>query len=106
MRTEYGKMVRDRIPEIIEGQGRRAVARRVGPEEAVRGLEIKLTEELNEYLEDHSLEELADLIEVVHGILHHRGIGWAELERVRLEKKSARGGFEKGIWLEAAEDDK
>ena len=103
IRTEHNKIVRDRIPEIIEENGQRAICRTVKPAEAVRGLEEKLKEELNEYLADHSLAEMADLLEVMHGILHHRGIAWDELERIRLEKRAARGGFEQGIYLVAAE---
>ena len=104
-RTDFGKIVRDRIPEIIEQSGSRAVTRIPGKEEIIEGLEVKLTEELTEYLEDHSLEEMADLLEVMHGILHHRGVSWEELERIRLEKKEKRGGFEQGIWLIATEKD-
>lgn len=104
-RTEFGKIVRDRIPEIIEQNGSRAVTRIPEKEEIIEGLEVKLTEELTEYLEDHSLEEMADLLEVMHGILHHRGVSWEVLERIRLEKKEKRGGFEQGIWLIATEKD-
>lgn len=104
-RTEHQKIVRDRIPEIIEQNGGRAVCRIPEKEEIIRGLEKKLTEELNEYLADHSLDEMADLLEVMHGILHHRGVSWEELERIRLEKKEKRGGFEQGIWLESVEQD-
>ncbi len=104
-RTEFGKIVRDRIPEIIEQGGSRAVTRIPGKEELIEGLEQKLTEELTEYLADHSLGEMADLLEVMHGILHHRGVSWEELERIRLEKKEKRGGFEQGIWLIATEKD-
>ena len=104
-RTEHKKIVRDRIPEIIESTGKRAVCRAAETEEAVRGLEEKLSEELSEYLADHSLEEMADLLEVMHGILYHRGIAWEELEAVRRKKREARGGFERGIFLEAVETD-
>ena len=103
-RIEYGKIVRDRIPEIIEKNGQRAVCRIPDKKEIIRGLEVKLTEELSEYLEDHSLEEMADLLEVMHGILHHRGVSWDELEKIRLEKQKKRGGFERGIYLEATEE--
>ncbi len=94
-----GKVVRDRIPEIIEKSGGKPDIRLLDRESAVRGLEEKLSEELQEYLSDHSLEEMADLLEVMHGILHHRGIPWEELEKVRLRKREARGGFEKGFFL-------
>lgn len=104
-RTEHRKIVRDRIPEIIERSGQRPICRKTGSVEAVVGLEKKLEEELAEYLQDHSLEEMADLLEVMHGILHHRGIPWEELEAVRRKKLAERGGFETGIYLEAVETD-
>ncbi len=104
-RVEHWKIVRDRIPEIIEKNGGRAICRVVCPEEAVKGLEKKLSEELTEYLEEKSVEELADLLEVMHGLLLHRGISWDELERIRLQKREERGGFEQGICLEAVEED-
>jgi len=94
-----GKVVRDRIPEIIERSGKKPQIRILDRASAVRGLEEKLWEELREYSEDHSPEELADLIEVVHGILFHRGMSWDELEAIRLKKRAERGGFEQGIFL-------
>jgi len=103
-RKEYDKIVRDRIPEIIEASGRRAEYELVAREKAIAGLEEKLGEELNEYLADHSVEELADLVEVVRGILHHRGISWNEFEAVRQKKYAQRGGFEKGIRLLGVEE--
>ena len=103
-RTEHNKIVRDRIPEIIQRNGQRAVCRVPEKEEIISGLEAKLCEELREYLADHSLEEMADLLEVMHGILFHRGVPWEELERIRLAKREKRGGFEQGIYLEATEE--
>lgn len=103
-RKEYDKIVRDRIPEIIEASGRRAEIEFVSKERAIAGLEAKLTEELDEYFADHSLEEMADLLEVMRGILHHRGISWDELENVRQKKYAQRGGFEEGIRLLSVEE--
>lgn len=100
-RIVYEKIVRDGIPEIIARGGKKAIVRKLDAREAVEKLEDKLTEELQEYLQDHSLEELADLLEVIHGLVLHRGIEWQELEEIRLRKRAERGGFEAGIYLEA-----
>ena len=97
------KIVRDRIPEIIGASGKTPVYQTVTKEQAVAGLEQKLQEELDEYLADHSLEEMADLLEVMHGILFQRGIAWEELEAVRLKKLQDRGGFLDRILLEKVE---
>lgn len=93
------KIVRDRIPEIIINSGKLPIYDVVSVDEAIKGLEAKLTEELEEYLADHSLEEMADLLEVMHGILFLKGIQWEELEEVRIKKKSERGGFERCYFL-------
>ncbi|NLV58709.1 MAG: nucleoside triphosphate pyrophosphohydrolase [Clostridiales bacterium] len=103
-RVVYHKIVRDRIPEIIETAGKKAFFEYTDKEKTISGLEAKLSEELAEYLESHSIEEMADLLEVIHGILYHKGISWEELESVRQEKRAKRGGFEKGIHLLEVEE--
>ncbi len=97
------KIVRDKIPEIINASGKTPVFRIVTNEEAISGLEQKLQEELDEYLADQSLEEMADILEVMHGILFQRGIPWERLEAVRLKKLQDRGGFLDRILLEKVE---
>lgn len=68
-------------------------------EDYLRLLDAKLTEELSEYQESHSLEELADLLEVLRAVIQARGWTWEQLEQVRREKAAKRGGFEKKILL-------
>lgn len=68
-------------------------------EEYIYLLEQKLNEELAEYQESKSLEELADLLEVIHAVVKARGWTLKELERVRKDKAAKRGGFEKKILL-------
>ena len=97
--TAYHKLVRDPIPQIIEASGRQAVMQTVDSDTRLLLLEEKLKEELAEYLQSRSLEELADLLEVMHGVVECTGHTWAELESLRYAKKQARGGFEKGILL-------
>ena len=94
------KIVRDRIPEIISDSGKKPIYSTVSRDEAVEALEEKLSEELEEYLADHSLEEMADILEVMHGILSLKGIDWDTLEEVRQKKRAERGGFEGCILLE------
>lgn len=57
---EYNKLIRDRIPEIIEKAGKQAIVEKVNGDELLKLLNIKLEEELNEYKESGSIEELAD----------------------------------------------
>ena len=58
-----------------------------------------MNEELTEYQESKSLEELADLLEVIQAVVKARGWTVEELEQVRAEKATKRGGFEKKILL-------
>ena len=97
--TKYNKLVRDCIPEIIKADGKTCVCEILSDEDYLRLLDAKLTEELSEYQESHSLEELADLLEVIRAVVVARGWTWEELERVRQNKAAKRGNFEKKILL-------
>ena len=98
MKSFY-KLVRDRIPEIIEADGKTCVYETLSDEEYIRLLDQKLNEELAEYQESKSLEELADLLEVMQAIVRARGWTLDELEQVRADKAAKRGGFAKKILL-------
>lgn len=95
----YHKLVRDRIPEIIEADGKLSVCETLTDEDYIHLLDQKLNEELAEYQESKSLEELADLLEVVQAVVKARGWTLEELEKVRADKATKRGGFEKKILL-------
>lgn len=102
---KYNKLVRDRIPEIIEKDGHKAKFRTLSEKEYIAALDKKLQEELKEYQEDKSIEEMADVLEVLYAICYARGYTIEELETKRKEKNSERGGFEKRLFLESVEDD-
>ena len=95
----YNKLVRDRIPEIIESSGKRCVTEILSDEDYLRMLDAKLDEELTEYHKDQNIEELADLLEVLRATAIARGYSLEDLERVRKDKADKRGGFEKRILL-------
>lgn len=95
----YHKLVRDRIPEIIESDGKTCVCETLSDEDYISLLDQKLNEELAEYQESKSLEELADLLEVIQAVVKARGWTVEELEQVRAEKATKRGGFDKKILL-------
>lgn len=95
----YNKLVRDRIPEIIESDGRKCSTEVLSDDRWLQMLDAKLDEELAEYQESKSLEELADLLEVMRAVVKARGWSWEQLEQVRQEKAVRRGGFEKKILL-------
>lgn len=95
----YNKLVRDKIPEIIEKSGKTCTVETLTDEKYIVMLDAKLTEELAEYQESKSLEELADLLEVMGAVVKARGYSWDELTKVRKKKHEERGGFEKKILL-------
>jgi len=100
---KYNKLVRDNIIEIINSHGKSCKSHRASDKEYHQALREKLIEEVNEFLTDESIEELADILEVIHAIADEHFGGYAELEKKRLEKKSKRGGFAKRIILESTE---
>jgi predicted house-cleaning noncanonical NTP pyrophosphatase (MazG superfamily) len=99
MVKKYNKLVRDRIPEIIEASGKTCVTEILSDEEYLRMVDAKLDEELVEYHKDQNIEELADLMEVIQACAVARGYTLEQLEQVRAEKAAKRGGFEKKILL-------
>ena len=101
---QYHKLVRDRIPEIIENDGKTCIYETLSDEEYITLLDQKLGEELAEYQESKSLEELADLLEVMQAVVKARGWTWEELEQARANKAAKRGGFERKILLKEVQE--
>lgn len=95
----YNKAIRDKIPEIIRQKGEDCIVETLSDEQFLLELEKKLKEELDEYLQSKSPEELADLIEVIYRISELRGVGKEHLEEMRYKKAEARGAFEKNLFL-------
>lgn len=95
----YNKLVRDKIPEIIETSGKMCEIEILSDEEYLQMLDKKLDEELAEYHQEQNIEELADLLEVLYATAKARGYSIKKLEQVRVEKQKARGGFDKKILL-------
>ena len=100
---EYNKLIRDKIPEIIESKGGKAQIRVLTDEEYPLYLEAKLDEEVGEYHRDHTAEELADILEVVYALADSIGCSKEELLEIYQRKHDARGGFEKKLLLISTE---
>lgn len=96
---KYHKLVRDRIPEIIEASGKSCVTETLSEEEYLHMVDAKLDEELVEYHNEPNLEELADLMEVIYAAAAARGYTPEQLEQARAEKAAERGKFENRILL-------
>lgn len=97
---KYDKLVRDRIPEIIAKDGKKAVTRILDDEEYKVYLEKKLDEEVAEFHESKALEEIADILDVVYALGSAYGYSLENLFVARIEKIAMRGGFRDKILLE------
>ena len=95
----YNKLVRDLIPEVIRAKGKECEIEVAAKKEKGDLLEAKLIEEVNEYIEDKNLEELADIMEVLFGLANNLGYSEVDLLNKREEKLKERGGFKEGIVL-------
>lgn len=90
------KLVRDRIPEIIRSRGENAVAHKATEAEYEAALRDKLHEEVAEFLDGISIEEAADVTEVMAALC---GLDFSLLDLVRKRKAEDRGAFREGIIL-------
>ena len=97
-----GKLVRDRISEIIHARGGIADTRVLGATEYREELFRKLSEESYELAvanEADVAEELADVLEVLRALAAEHGLDWRLIERLRDSKRDERGGFEGRVYL-------
>ena len=93
-----GKLVRDRIPEIIKNDGKTPIIEILSNEEYLLELDKKLNEEVAENQADKSIEEMADILEVLFAICEGRANTVEELTQVREAKREKRGGFKDRIY--------
>ena len=93
------KLVRDKIPAIINAQGKKANTRILNDAEYLRALEVKLDEEVSEYHKDRNLEELADILEVIYALTESSGHSMEELLEACEKKRQERGGFRDRVFL-------
>lgn len=105
----YNKLVRDKIPQVIAATGKECRTRILNEAEYKEELNTKLKEELNEYLEaatsEQSLEELADVLEVIRALAVVHGASPEGLEALRVKKAEKRGGFQERVYLIDVDDE-
>lgn len=97
---KHNKLVRDKIPELIKEQGGNPVIQIAEDTEYWEKLKEKLLEEFAEFKEDESIEEFADMLEVIEAIAKYKGFDKGEVENIRSKKAEERGKFEKRVILE------
>ena len=99
---KHNKLVRDKIPEIIERSGDRAVIHIAGVDEYEQKLREKLKEEIEEFLKEPNEEELADVLEVLDAIAGLYKLSKDKSQEIQGEKAEKRGRFKRRIILDEA----
>ncbi len=106
MESEYPKLVRDNIPDIIKEKDRFEPTYRILEDDAefLVALLKKITEEAAE-LEcsienENTEEELADLLELIETTTTLLGKTSEDIKNIQKEKREKRGGFEKRILMD------
>ena len=106
-RYTYNKLVRDKIPENINSEpGRKSKYRILNDKEYLNELNKKVIEEANEFIEENSIEELGDLMEVINAIMQFKNYKTEELYKVMKEKADKKGAFNNRIYLEYVDEEK
>ena len=106
-RYTYNKLVRDKIPENIDSEiGRKCKYRILDDEEYLKELNRKVLEEANEFIEENSIEELGDLIEVISAIMKLKGYNIEKVNKVMKDKEEKKGAFNNKIFLEYVDEEK
>jgi predicted house-cleaning noncanonical NTP pyrophosphatase (MazG superfamily) len=104
----YNKLVRDKIPEIIKSSGKEFRTKQLNEAEFIKELRTKLNEEISEYIEadtdGQALEELADILEIIHSLAEVHSSNFERVEDIRQDKSIKRGGFQEKIFLIDVED--
>lgn len=95
----YNKAIRDKIPEIIQKDGKSCDFKQLSDDEFLVQLEKKLYEEIEEYTQSKSIEELADLLEIIERIAELKGTTVSKLYEIKNQKIEKRGKFEKNLFL-------
>jgi len=108
-RKIYNKLVRDKIPQIIEEKGGSPKYSILSATLFAAALKEKLVEEAKELNEaegrDDILNELADVLELIFAIAKNNGVTMDEIEIRRGKKSAERGGFIEGLLLEYVDED-
>lgn len=107
MKHIHNKLVRDRIPEIIENDHKTCVTRKLNDDEYLKCLKNMLLEECHEVMDaegEDIKKEIADVLEVLEALGNTLHIDQQEIMSIKEKKAHNNGAFDKKIYLEYVED--
>jgi len=99
---QYNKLVRDKIPERIRSKGEAVSIHIADDQEYWEKLKEKLSEEIIEFIDSETVEELADILEVIDAICDYKNFNISEIKEIKDKKTAERGAFKQRIILEEA----
>lgn len=99
MVQEYNKAVRDKVPSIIMASGKKCKYAKFDDAEFLFAMEEKLKEEVKEYANTRTVDELVDILEVVYRIAELKGISKLQLHGLKERKAEEKGNFSQNLFL-------
>ena len=105
MKKPINKLVRDNIPLICKSNAQLPETRILDEKTYTTALELKLEEEVNEYLQSKEIEELADILEVIDALAQNQGSSLDEVMQIKRTKQNRNGGFKNRVFLISVEDE-
>lgn len=106
MKIPYNKLVRDKIPQLIEESGRKQTSRVLNEDEYFNALIDKIVEEIEEFRASGNEEEIADVYEALDCLVKFKEYEPMHIDYIRLIKREARGSFLDRILLEEVEENR
>lgn len=101
----HGKLVRDKVVEHITDDNKTAIYIVLSDDaEFQTALIQKLKEEVEEFATEPSIEELADIFEVLCILTEEMGVTQETVNHVMREKRRSRGGFDRRVYLVQVKD--
>ena len=104
MKRTYGRLVRDRVPQLIEESGGTATTRVLDESGYREALLDKIIDEVEEFRVTGNEEEIADIFELLDCLTELKGFEPMHIDYVKLIKREARGSYRERILLEEVED--